>query len=289
MPYPTLGQFLARPETARLKGPIAIIMAEDDVALDATLRHHLKLGFARVILLADAEAVVTPRLGERISRVTYDVYAEDALSKAVTQIAALCPGQWIYYGYNAEFLFFPFCETRSVRELLTFHVEERRAAMLAYVVDLYASDLEQSPNAVALDNAYLDRSGYYALARKDAEDNWREKERQMDFFGGLRWRFEEHVPWERRRIDRIALFTAQAGLTLRPDFTLSVEEMNTYACPWHHNLTAAVCSFRTAKALRTNPGSRHAISSFMWRNSENFHWDSRQLMDLGLMEPGQWF
>ncbi len=54
-------------------------------------------------------------------------------------------------------------------------------------------------------------------------------------------------------------------------------------------LTAAVCSFRTAKALRTNPGSRHAIQTFRWPNSVKFDWHSQQLMDLGLMEPGQWF
>jgi hypothetical protein len=35
------------------------------------------------------------------------------------------------------------------------------------------------------------------------------------------------VPWTRRRIDRIALFRAKPGLTLREDFTLSDEEMNT--------------------------------------------------------------
>ncbi len=48
-------------------------------------------------------------------------------------------------------------------------------------------------------------------------------------------------------------------------------------------------SFRTAKALRTNPGSRDAIATFHWHNSVRFGWNSQQLMDLGLMEPGQWF
>jgi hypothetical protein len=65
--------------------------------------------------------------------------------------------------------------------------------------------------------------------------------------------------------------------------------MNTYACPWHHSLTAAICSFRVAKALRTNPGSRHDIADFRWHRSTQFHWSSLQLMELGLMEPGQWF
>jgi hypothetical protein len=161
--------------------------------------------------------------------------------------------------------------------------------MLTYVIDLYADDLTKYPNAVSLHNAHLDGSGYYALARKGAANPGSSSERQMDFFGGLRWRFEEHVPATRRRIDRIALFRAKPGLKLRPGHRLTDEEYNIYACRWHHNLTAAICSFRTTKALRTNPGSRHGIETFKWQNPTPFEWHSRQLLDLGLMEPGQWF
>ena len=50
-----------------------------------------------------------------------------------------------------------------------------------------------------------------------------------------------------------------------------------------------MASFRTAKALKSNPGSRYQISTFRWHNSVPFEWGSQQLMDLGLMEPGQWF
>ena len=159
---------------------------------------------------------------------------------------------------------------------------------LTYVVDLYAADLTTNPDAVSIEDAMLDRSGYYALGRLDPESNV-PHERQLDFFGGLRWRFEEHIPAARRKIDRIALFRAKPGLRLRPDFTFSDEEYNTYSCPWHHNITTAVVSFRTAKALRTNPGSRYDIHDFKWRNTVPFEWHSQQLMDLGLMEPGQWF
>ena len=173
--------------------------------------------------------------------------------------------------------------------MLAYHAEERRDAMLTYVVDLYAADLNQAPTAVSLDDACLDRSGYYALARNDPANHNHPKERQLNFYGGLRWRYEEHVPQARRKIDRIALFRAKAGLTLRDDHTFSDEEYNTYACPWHNNLTAAIVSFRTAKALKKNPGSTFDIHGFTWHNSTRFEWHSRQLLDLGLMEPGQWF
>jgi len=87
----------------------------------------------------------------------------------------------------------------------------------------------------------------------------------------------------------VALFRTVPGLRLRGNHTLNVAEYNTYACPWHHSLTAAICSFRTAKALKRNPGSTYDIHSFRWHNSTPFEWHSRQLLDLGLMEPGQWF
>lgn len=289
MRHPSLFSLLTTHAASLAKGPLALVMAEDEVEIDSTIAHLVKSGFHDVILLAPEGVTVAPHLEDRIHVVTHDVHAEAALPNAVNAMIDQVPGAWVHYCYNAEYLFFPFCETRRVREMLTFHAEERRQAMLTYVVDLYAGDLTTHGNAVSLGDAWLDKSGYYALSRKGTAPDWKPKERQMDFFGGLRWRFEEHIPWNRRKIDRVSLFRARAGLRLRPDFTFNDEELNTYACPWHHNLTAAVCSFRTAKALRTNPGSRHAIKTFRWRNSTPFRWDSQQLLELGLIEPGQWF
>ena len=278
----------ANPETLR-EGPIAVVMVEDAVEVDTTLRHHLEIGFHAVIALMPASFDLPRDLQAAVQRVDYDMSAPAAMEEALNSIIAAYEGVWIYYCYNAEFLFHPFCETRNIQELVDFHSEERRDAMLTYVIDLYADDLESHPNAVSLDHAHLDRSGYYALARKDMDNHGHPKERQLDFYGGLRWRYEEHVPAARRKIDRISLFRAKKGLRIREDHTFTDEEYNTYACPWHHNLTAAVCSFRTAKALKTNPGSRFDIESFKWHNSAPFEWHSRQLLDLGLMEPGQWF
>ena len=289
MRFPSLSAFLDRKTSDLRKGPLSIVLAEDDVEIGSTLAHQLKCGFRDVVLLAPESIAISTELEPQVHVISHDVYAEGALVNAVNRFIARLPGTWIHFCYNAEYLFYPFCETRRVRELLTFHTEERREAMLTYVIDLYAGSLETNGNAVSLSDAWLDRSGYYALARKDAARNWEPKERQLDFFGGLRWRFEEHVPAPRRKIDRISLFRAKAGLRLLPDLTFSDEEMNTVSCRWHHSLTATVCSFRTAKALRTNPGSRHAIQTFRWPNSTRFDWHSQQLMDLGLMEPGQWF
>jgi hypothetical protein len=288
--HASLQDFLARARPVLSRGPLALVFAEDGVELGSTVRHALMSGF-RAVLVFSPPAFPDPGEDDAaLHRIDWDTMAGGAVPAAVNAVAAACPpSTWLHWCYNAEYLFFPFCETRNVRELIAFHAEERRDAMLTYVIDLYAPDLTRFRNAVSPEEAMFDRTGYYALARTDPARGHAPKERQLDFFGGLRWRFEEHVPYARRRIDRIGLFRAVPGVRLRDDFTLTVEEMNTYACPWHHNLTAAIASFRTAKALKSNPGSDAAIGTFVWQGSVKFDWSSRQLMDLGLMEPGQWF
>ena len=287
MHYADLTTFLASGLLATAKGPVAVVIVDDPVEVDSTLRHHLDLGFRRLLMFAAPGTRVPDDLASRIDRIDCNTAAEGVLPQVINSLIAAAPGVWFYVCYNAEYLFYPFCDQRSVGEMLAHVAEERRDAVLTYVIDLYAGDLEAHPSAVSRDDAHLDKSGYYALARLDRSNN--PAERQLDFFGGLRWRFEEHVPAPRRRIDRISLFRAKPGLKLRADHTFSDPEYNTYACPWHNSLTAAICSFRTAKALRRNPGSRFDIPTFRWHNSAPFDWRPQQLLDLGLMEPGQWF
>lgn len=288
MQYTSLTDFQKRGTPALAKGPVAIVIAEDAVELNTTVRHNLISGFKSVIVFAPNGVDVANSLSEVIHLVRFETVSPNAVQTAVNLCIPMAPeGTWIYYSHNAEYLFYPFAETRTVGEMLAFHAEERREAMLTYVIDLYAGDLGKAENAVSLEDAYLDKTGYYALGRVD--DAGEKLDRQMDFFGGLRWRFEEHIPGDRRKIDRIALFRTKRGLKLNTDHTLNDPELNTFSCPWHNNLTAAICSFRTAKALRLNAGSRFEIDNFRWHNSVQFTWDSRQLLDLGLMEPGQWF
>lgn len=285
--HPSLDDFLKTSAGQLVKGSIALILAEDDVELGTTLRHHLSAGFDKVVLFAMPDWAVDPDLSEQIVRVDANLLATGALETILNGVIKAAGDVWIYYCYNAEFLFHPFCEHRSVSEMIAFNTEERRRSVLTYVIDLYTGDLWQNTNAVSLDDAHLDKTGYYALARKDRWNN--DLERQLNFYGGLRWRFEEHIPAPRRRIDRVSLFHNKPGLVFSPDHTFSDQEYNTYSCPWHHNLTATVCSFRTAKALKRNPGSTYEIETFKWHNSVPFEWHSQQLLDLGLMEPGQWF
>lgn len=291
--FPDLAEWLADRPGPLAKGPLAILLFEDGVETFSTLRYHLMVGFRHILALSP-EPLDLPALGlsaaerARITNLRYDCRRNSAHVEAVNAVIAAVPaGTWLYYGFNAEYLFYPFSDHRRVGELLEFHQQERRDAMLTYVIDLYAPDLRRHPDAVSIEEAMFDRSGYYALERWTRDGQ--RLERQLDFHGGLRWRFEEYLPANRRRVDRIALFRAARGLEVAADHVFNVPEYNTYASPWHHNMTAAVMSFRVAKALMRNPGSRNAVRGFTWRNSTRFTWRAQQLMDLGLMEPGQWF
>lgn len=280
--------FLIRKPALLAKGPLAIILIEDDAAVTRTITHHLERGFRHVLALSDSPLDLPDEMAARVTNLICETRRPDAHVDAVNRVIdAVPPRTWLYYCFNGEFLLYPFCETRSVGEMLAFHTEERRDAMLCYVIDLYAADLNRHPNAVDLDQPLFDRTGYYALGRKGPDGA--QLERQLDFHGGLRWRFEELLPPDRTRIDRIALFRTQPGLRLLADHRFNIAEYNTYSCGWHHNLTAAIASFRVAKALATNPGSRDLVRDMTWRNSHLFQWDSQQLMSRGLMEPGQWF
>ena len=288
MRYASLTEFLATGRGADLRGPVALIFAEDTVELASTLTHCQTLGFKTVLLFANPRLPSPEDWNDHLHRIDLDVHAPGAVPDAVNRVAAQAPGVWFYYGYNAEYLFFPFSEHRTIGELLAFHAEERRDAMFTTVVDLYASAKSEAPNGVCRDDAQFDPTGYFALDRRDGPDG-PYLDRQIDLYGGLRWRMEDHVPRKSRRIDRIALFRARKDVRLLEGHMFSEPEFNTVSCPWHHNLTAAICSFRAAKALRTNPGTRFEIGSLAWDGSVSFEWTSDQLLRLGLIETGQWF
>ncbi|WP_298260346.1 hypothetical protein [uncultured Litoreibacter sp.] len=286
MRHSSLSDFLGVAQTQLSpKGPFALVFIEDDTEVQSTIAHVRKTGFREVLIFGAAH--ILPEDQDDLHLIDTNIHEQDAFAAITSEVIKLFPGVWMHYCFNAEYIYFPFCETRNIRELIAFNMEERRYSVMTYVVDLYSNDLGKHPNAVSMEQAYLDKSGYYALARftEDGEA----LDRQLDFFGGLRWRFEEHIPWTRRRIDRVGLFMADKGLELRGDHTFNVQEYNTYACPWHHNISGAICSFRTAKALVSNPGSMYEIPHFWWKSSAKFDWHSNQLLELGLMEPGQWF
>lgn len=287
MVFGTLKEFLVWFKRDKTKGPFALIFVEDDIEVAATIAHAQTKGFAQVIVFGDADQVKSSIAQNNTIVVNAEFLTQTDVTKIINKTIACKPAAWFHYCFNAEFLFFPFSNSRSVPEFIQFCEEERRYSILSFVIDLYSNNLENHPNGVDMASAYFDTLGYYGTGRQLPNGDY--LDRQQDFHGGLRSRFEEFVPKNKRKIDRVSLFKSKPNLQLRDDHTFNDEEYNTYGCKWHNSPTSTIASFRAAKALRRNPASAFKINNFMWHGSQQFKWDAEQLMKTGLMEPGQWF
>lgn len=188
MHFPSLSALISDAHRYLAKGPTALILIEDDVEVASTIAHHANAGFANLIAFCAPDRSLPTDLPEKLHRVDFDVSAEDALQLITNEMIKALPDQWLYYCYNAEYLFYPFCEHRTVGEMLEFIREERRDTVMSYIVDLYAKDLTAHANGVDRDSAYFDKSGYYALARENADaKRWNGKSTSLAACaGGLR-------------------------------------------------------------------------------------------------------
>ncbi|MEO1562315.1 MAG: hypothetical protein AAFR98_02670 [Pseudomonadota bacterium] len=261
-------------------GIAALIINEDGIALAETLRHLRACGVSHVVIAHRNDTLTTD-----LDCPSFTL-GNGALEKELTAIIRLITDQWLHLCFNGEFLAFPFAESRSLLDFCTFLQEERRRTAHVTVVDHYAGDLASSEFGISLQDAWFDAAGYYARHSQTPTDP---VEPIVDIYGGLRWRYEEEFPAERRRVNRAALFRCRADLELTSDLRFTDPHMNTLQAPWHHSPTGALRSFRAAKYLVINPGSRKRIATFKWPQSVACDWTSSQLMDLGFIEPGQWF
>ena len=102
------------------KGPVAVLLAEDDVALNETVAHLQCRGFDLIILLAPDALTLDLPLSNSLIRAPFETAREYAHCDAVNMlIPALKTGTWLHYCFNSEFLFFPFCGSRSIGEMLS--------------------------------------------------------------------------------------------------------------------------------------------------------------------------
>ena len=159
MDYSNLTSFIKSEGRSLAEGPIALLFIEDDVEVETTLDHHIKLGFKQIIILAKSLPEIDDDTLSQVISVYVDTFADDCVEQTVNTLMPHIAGAWVYVGFNAEYLFFPFSSSWSVAELLAFHTEERRGSMLTYVNDLYAGDLSAYPTGVNVDDAYWDRAG----------------------------------------------------------------------------------------------------------------------------------
>lgn len=196
---------------------VALILAEDFFQIDQTIAHHLRMGFDHCIVISRSAMHQGVRAQDAVTTVYHDVFATNAMADVVNRCLPMFDGGWVMVCYNGEFLYFPFCETRSISDVTRFVTQEKRPVIPIVVVDAYPAQMPRAPYDTGYDptsgDVLIDSIGYHARPRWNM-DQGRAHDRQLDMFGGLKWRFSNYVPFERRRIDRVALFQARAGLVM---------------------------------------------------------------------------
>lgn len=260
-------------------GPVIFITNEDGVLLSETIDHAKSIGFPNIVVCSTDGAAPEGSIG-------FKQQQSDTTASILNGLIPELNSRWICWVYNAEFLYFPYSDTRTVSDAVQFLEEEKRDAAAMMTVDLYP-DIETGQDTnFDRDAAWFDAAGYFS---KDRYDGPNRQDRQIEVYGGLKWRFAEYIPWERRSASRLPFFRAADDLRVLDDLSLSDPERNTIACPWHHSMTMSVASWRVARSLISNPDSRAKVEKLTWSHSEKFNWTATQLMEHGFLEPGQWF
>ena len=153
----------------------ALVLNEDDIGLSDTIDHLRQLGFETIVIANLAETALS--LDDVPSLQFPAAPRHEILTKLIQEIK----GSWLHICFNAEFLAFPFSETRTIKDFTGFLQDERRKAAHVTVVDHYAVDLGASEYGFSKQDAQFDRSGYYARHSETPEDP------KEPIVGYLRW------------------------------------------------------------------------------------------------------
>ncbi|MBY8976672.1 hypothetical protein KHP62_12685 [Rhodobacteraceae bacterium NNCM2] len=271
-----LSEYLSSEACKKLPaGVVTVLFCEDDAYLEATVDHALRQSPAHILAIGRPEALEGR---EGITAIPADLTDPLARDRILNDLIDRFDGRWLHWLHNGEFFFYPWCESRSLGDLTGFLKNERRSILYTYSLDLYAQDLPAGdPRTAPL---WFDRDAYCAFPEQD---------QQLTVYGGLGWRFEEFfsTPW--LEIGRANLFRARKGVHIRRNLIFADPAYRTVSAPWHHSPTGAVMSFRRSRHLMAHPEFFGVRDKLIWSGSEPFRWNSNELLDLGMIEPGQWF
>lgn len=259
------------------QGVVAVLLCETGMQVAASARRLEEQGAAAIILVgweAEPDDITVPvfRIAERPTQ-------RNAWQHMNALIAALS-GRWLLWLWNGEFFVFPYGENRTLGDLTAFLSDERRPAVFTYALDLYANDLPGARDDPRDADLCFDRIGYHAFPGADHD---------LRLFGGLGWRFAEYAPDAMAQIGRASLFRANRDVLLNRNFVFDNAEYNSVQCKWHHSPTAAMMTLRRSRRIMAHPDFHRVRGKLIWAGSERFDWTSRQLLELGMIEPGQWF
>ena len=258
-------------------GVVAVLLCETRMQVAATARRLEAQGASVILAIGQVTGM------EDVSIPVIQIAERPTQRGAWGMLNALIDAlsdRWLLWLWNGEFFVFPYAETRTLRDLTDFLSDERRKMIFTYALDLYAHDLpapEDDPTGEALN---FDRIGYHAFPKE---------EQVLRLYGGLGWRFAEFTPKDLQQIGRTSLFRATKGVWMDRKYLFEDPDYASVSCKWHHNPTAAIMTLRRARRVMAHPRFHEARGKLIWEGSEPFDWNSQQLLELGMIEPGQWF
>ena len=259
------------------EGVIAILLCETRMQVAASAQRVEGQGAAAII--AVGVAVELDDITIPVHHIAERPTQRDAW-KQLNELIARLSGRWLLWLWNGEFFVFPYGESRTLDDLTAFLSDERRPVVFAYALDLYRNDLPGPVEDPAVGELYFDRIGYHAFPHGEHE---------LHLFGGLGWRFAECALTGMEQIGRSSLFLANRDVLLTRTYVFERAEYNSVQCKWHHSPTAAIMTLRRSRRIMAHPHFSSVRGKLIWAGSERFDWTSRQLLELGMIEPGQWF
>ncbi|MEM7241260.1 MAG: hypothetical protein AAF429_03650 [Pseudomonadota bacterium] len=267
-------------------GAVAFLFVDDDHWLKETIDHLNHLGFSRIYAIGpkvsdfkhESEALVWLTLPQ-----IYNEVAVDILNTTMSDLV----GHWVYYCFNGEFLHFPFDETRKIDDFTAFLAEERRVTALSTKIDIYPGASILDLKKLKVSQCWLDQVGYYSNIGRDQFNN--QIANSLNVQGGFRWRLAEHLPVDSQTLNRNSIFFPQHKLRLLPNFNFSSLEYETAHAAWHRSPTTVTASIRAYKYLREHNRADDFIGNLKYKGSLPYQQRGRQFLELGFMEPGQWF
>ena len=257
-------------------GPAAVVLCDSPRQTQTSVSRLVDQAAAMIVVVGEAGPldigdVPLVRIAQSPGREAHRVLS--------TILGALA-GRWVVWLWAGEFLFYPFCETRTLSELTSFLQDERRKVLFCYALDLYGIDMPAPRQPPWQADLSFDRVGYQPFPQPN---------QGLDLYGGLGWRFEELAPKALAQLGRSALVRVERGLALDRNWRFGDPDYDSVSCPWHHSPTGAVMSLRRTWRIMAHPGFTDVAGDLIWHGSTPFDWTSRQLLELGMIEPGQWF
>ncbi len=259
--FPSYAALLRQLPTAARRGPVGLVLVQDDVGVAEGFAHLDATGVPVRIALGEAALVAGPAT----HHAPFDVHRPGALAAAANALSRALPGTWILPLWNGERLVWPYMATRPLPALLSFLEEERRATLGGVVLDSYRDGGT---------GWQIDAMGYSQV--------------EGAIHGGLRDRLGAPCPAAGRRLDRPLAVCGGRGVRWQADGRLTDPELNRLHSAWHCSPVAALISPRVWAWLRSRPAQLGPCVPLLWPGSMPFGGTSRELWELGMIAPGQW-